>query len=61
VVDPVLTVAAMDGKSVPVAQLRRMLPPGWLSPQGREVAHLVYLCRVQMVKTTGLLVQKALP
>jgi hypothetical protein len=61
VVDHVPVVAAMDGKRVAVARSRRALPPGWLSPQGTEVARLVYLCRAQMAKATGLLVQEALP
>jgi hypothetical protein len=52
-------VAAMDGRSVAVAL--PVLQPGWLSRQGTEVARLVYLCRVQMAKATGLLVQEALP
>jgi hypothetical protein len=59
VVDHVPVVAAMDGRSVAVAL--RVLQPGWLSRQGVEVARLVYLCRVQMAKATGLLVQEALP
>lgn len=59
VVGHVLAVAAKDGKQAPSSL--QVLPPGWLSPQGTEVARLVYLCRVQMVKATGLLVQEALP
>jgi len=59
VVDHVPAVAAKDGKQAPSSL--QVLPPGWLSPQGTEVARLVYLCRVQMVKATGLLVQEALP
>ena len=40
---------------------RGAVQPGWLSRLGTEVARLVYLCRVQMAKTTGLLLQEALP
>jgi len=61
VVDHVPVVAAMDGKRVAVAWSRRVLPPGWLSPQGTEVARRVCLGLVQMVKATGLLVQEAVP
>ena len=59
VVDHVPVVAAIDGKRVAVAL--PVLQPGWLSRQGTEVARLVYLCRVQMAKATGLLLQEALP
>ena len=51
----------MDGKRVAKALSRRVLQPGWLSPQGMEVARLVCLGLVQMVKATGLLIQEALP
>ena len=61
VVDHVPVVAAMDGKRVAVARSRRVLPPGWLSPQGTEVVRRVCLGLVQMVTVTGLLVQEALP
>jgi len=60
-VDHVPVEAAMDGKRVAVARSRRVLQPGWLSRLGTEVARLVYLCRVQMAKATGLLLQEALP
>jgi hypothetical protein len=61
VIDHVPVEAAMDGKRVAVARSRRVLQPGWLSRLGTEVARLVYLCRVQMAKATGLLLQEALP
>jgi len=41
--------------------LRGALPPDWLLPQGMEAARLLFLCRVPMVKPTGLRVRKALP
>lgn len=44
----------MDGKRVAKARSRRVLPPGWLSPQGTEVARLVYLCPAQTVKANHL-------
>ena len=55
----VLAVAAKGGTRALL--LRAVLPPGWLLPQGMEAARLLFLCRVQMVKPTGLRVQKALP
>ena len=54
VVDHVPLVAAMDGKRVAKARSLPVLQPGWLSPQGVEVARLVCLCRVQTVKARRL-------
>jgi hypothetical protein len=52
VAGPVLAVAVLGGKIV--GPSRPVLPPGWLSPQGREAARLVCLCRVQMAQAIHL-------